>query len=183
MMSKLRPHEIAEEVGKNLVKIAVQEADASPEDALKLSYVASETCRTILFCQRLQEQEQGNSLLDDLGELLNATHHGLSKILQVSTPELDFIQNYLEEGKKKGRFDHENFKCFGSRMMGGGFGGCVLCLVSVKNGTEDIEAFMRESQDFMPVFGKKFFNKEADGEKFDGVWYDVMVGGGATLIV
>ena len=67
------------------------------------------------------------------GALLNATHQGLSASYGVSTPELDFIQDWLlqqcgcpdlvAKGKGKGVW------CYGARMMGGGFGGCVLALV------------------------------------------------------
>lgn len=185
-----RPAEIADEIGKKLMRIAIDEAKASPEDALKLSYVAAETCRTVLFCSLLvseNEDDDNNSDLEEqLGELMNGTHEGLSKILNVSTPELDFIHEYLEKRENMNRVSKEfgDVRCFGSRMMGGGFGGCVLCLVKSKNGSESIQKFMAESADFMPVFGKKFFPmNEEKRENFEGVWYDVLTGGGASLLM
>ena len=48
------------------------------------------------------------------------THEGLSKLYEVSCPELDFL---VSEAKK---LDY----VAGSRMMGGGFGGCTINLVS-----------------------------------------------------
>jgi galactokinase len=47
------------------------------------------------------------------------THEGLSKLYDVSCPELDFL---VDEAK--------NYSAImGSRLMGGGFGGCTINLV------------------------------------------------------
>ncbi len=74
------------------------------------------------------------------GQLLNASHRGLRYEYEVSCDELnhfaDFAQNY--EG------------VFGARMMGGGFGGCVICLVS----EEIADAFGAEaSEQYHATFG------------------------------
>ncbi len=57
------------------------------------------------------------------GQLLFASHHGLQYLYEVSCSELDFL---VERAKK-----HK--AVIGSRMMGGGFGGCTLNLIR-KNG-------------------------------------------------
>ena len=49
-----------------------------------------------------------------------ASHEGLSKLYEVSCAELDFL---VEESKK---FE----SVIGARMMGGGFGGCTINIVS-----------------------------------------------------
>lgn len=54
-----------------------------------------------------------------LGSLMSETHRGLSQDYEVSCPELDFL---VAEAKK-------NEAIFGSRMMGGGFGGCSINLI------------------------------------------------------
>jgi galactokinase len=54
-----------------------------------------------------------------MGELMYETHKGLSTNYNVSCKELDFL---VDETKKM------DF-VFGSRMMGGGFGGCTISLV------------------------------------------------------
>ena len=51
------------------------------------------------------------------------THEGLSKNYEVSCDELDF----LVEATKSMDF------VYGSRMMGGGFGGCTINLVEQQN--------------------------------------------------
>ena len=60
-----------------------------------------------------------------LGALMYETHDGLSKEYEVSCDETDFLVNAV-------RFDEA---VTGSRMMGGGFGGCTINLV--KKGQED----------------------------------------------
>lgn len=55
---------------------------------------------------------------DQLGNLLYASHDGLSHMYEVSCAELDWLVNYTLE---KDEF-------LGARMMGGGFGGCTINL-------------------------------------------------------
>ena len=57
--------------------------------------------------------------LQSLGELLYQTHEGLSSDYQVSCPELDFL---VQQTKAMAGVS-------GSRMMGGGFGGCTINLI------------------------------------------------------
>lgn len=60
-----------------------------------------------------------------LGELMFATHDGLSKEYDVSCEETDFLVDAVRNDDK----------VLGSRMMGGGFGGCTINLVA--KGYED----------------------------------------------
>ncbi len=55
---------------------------------------------------------------DDFGAKMFATHDGLSQLYNVSTPELDFIVDAAKA------YDG----VVGARLMGGGFGGCVIHL-------------------------------------------------------
>lgn len=54
----------------------------------------------------------------ELGSLLNQTHVGLRDLYEVSCEEIDFLQTQLLQ----------NPGILGARMMGGGFGGCLLVL-------------------------------------------------------
>jgi galactokinase len=65
-------------------------------------------------CEYLKE---GN--LKALGQLLYATHDGLSHDYEVSCFELDFLVESIKE----------NEHVLGARMMGGGFGGCTLNII------------------------------------------------------
>jgi galactokinase len=75
-----------------------------------------------------------------LGKLMYETHHGLSAAYEVSCPELDFLVAAAQKEES----------VIGSRMMGGGFGGCSINLV--EKGTEDrlIETI---SQQYRSAFG------------------------------
>jgi galactokinase len=48
-----------------------------------------------------------------------ATHEGLSKLYEVSCPELDFLVAEVSTNKN----------VLGARMMGGGFGGCTINII------------------------------------------------------
>ncbi|WP_192349280.1 galactokinase [Algoriphagus sp. Y33] len=78
------------------------------------------------------------------GNLLKASHRSLSKDFEVSCPELDFLaeQSWILPG------------VIGSRMMGGGFGGCTINLVS----NAQLEYFKSE---MFSVY-KQSFKIEAD---------------------
>ncbi len=80
----------------------------------RATYVAEEEKRTIHASIVLQ-----NGDLIKFGELMYASHEGLSKKYHVSCPELDFLVDYSKK--------HNSV--IGSRMMGGGFGGCTINLI------------------------------------------------------
>jgi galactokinase len=87
---------------------------------IKCQYVVKEIERT--------QQAAGFLKAGDLiafGNLMYETHWGLSQAYDVSCEELDFLVAMGEEDKSK---------IIGSRMMGGGFGGCTINLIA--NGHE-----------------------------------------------
>ena len=75
----------------------------------------------ITECNRVHEAAKAlkSGDLMNFGTLLNASHQSLSKDFEVSCPELDYLaeKSWELEG------------VLGSRMMGGGFGGCTINLV------------------------------------------------------
>lgn len=54
----------------------------------------------------------------ELGSCINQTHEGLRDLYEVSCEEMDHLQSQLLQ----------NSSILGARMMGGGFGGCLLVL-------------------------------------------------------
>ncbi|GGH77200.1 galactokinase [Filimonas zeae] len=80
--------------------------------------------RCLFVTQEIQRTQKAAVLLQDhklkeFGQLMFATHEGLSKLYDVSCPELDFL---VEQAK-------EHPAIVGSRLMGGGFGGCTINIV------------------------------------------------------
>jgi galactokinase len=95
--------------------------DALGTDALvKARFVVREMQRVQAAVKCMQDARWA-----DFGKLLSQTHWALSTEYEVSCEELDFL--VLEAEEEKG--------VIGSRMMGGGFGGCTLNLV--ENGRVD----------------------------------------------
>lgn len=75
-----------------------------------------------------------------LGKLMSETHQGLSKEYEVSCDEIDFLVDAVTNEKS----------VLGSRMMGGGFGGCSINLVEKGSENELIE---RISKQYRAAFG------------------------------
>jgi galactokinase len=57
--------------------------------------------------------------LQAFGKLMSLSHYGLRDLYEVSCKELDFLV----------KFSEEKDYIYGSRMMGGGFGGCTINLI------------------------------------------------------
>ena len=86
----------------------------SEEDALRAFYVIGERDRVLTVCDALEKGDY-----ETVGQMMYKTHEGLSKEYEVSCEELDFLNDVArEEGVT------------GSRIMGGGFGGCTINLVA-----------------------------------------------------
>ena len=66
------------------------------------------------------------------GNLMYQTHDGLSKLYEVSCEELDFLKDLA----------FESGLVTGSRMMGGGFGGCTINLIK----KEHTESFIQKAE-------------------------------------
>ncbi|MDC6365897.1 galactokinase [Muricauda sp. AC10] len=80
----------------------------------RCSYVVEENSRVLEAVQAIRRTD-----LEAFGQLLYKTHEGLSQKYEVSCPELDFLVDFSKQWKE----------VLGSRMMGGGFGGCTLNIV------------------------------------------------------
>lgn len=80
----------------------------------RCSYVLEENQRVLEAAEALQ-----NNDLARVGALLYESHEGQRKKYEVSCPELDFLVEFSKVDRA----------ILGSRMMGGGFGGCTLNLI------------------------------------------------------
>ncbi len=118
----------------------------------RVHFVVKEINRVIKACEAL---DKGN--IELLGELLFETHYGLSQEYEVSCEELDML---VDTAKK-------DEAIIGSRLMGGGFGGCTINLV--KKGHEN-EVKRKFSKLYLDTFGIEL--------KF----YDVKISNGTTLL-
>ncbi|ROS90265.1 galactokinase [uncultured Duncaniella sp.] len=88
-------------------------ADISAEDYMRARFVIGEKERVLGVCDSLNRGD-----IATVGRLMYETHEGLSKDYEVSCEELDFLNDVAKE-----------CGVTGSRIMGGGFGGCTINLV------------------------------------------------------
>ncbi|MBQ8335718.1 MAG: galactokinase [Tidjanibacter sp.] len=114
----------------------------SEEDYMRALYVIGEEQRVLDVCAAL---EQGD--LETVGARMYETHWGMSKDYEVSCEELDFLAEVAKECGVSG-----------SRIMGGGFGGCTINLVKeelydnfIKTATEKFAAKYGHEPKVYPV--------------------------------
>jgi len=114
-------------------------------------YAVKEIKRVILACAALDKGD-----IATLGKLMFETHDGLSKDYEVSCEELDYLVDLAKAEEV----------VIGSRLMGGGFGGCTITLV--KKGSEEA---IKEK--FTKLYLEKF--------NIDLKIYDVKISNGTSL--
>ena len=116
----------------------------------RCKYVIEEIARMEAACDHLLAGE-----IDAFGARMYETHKGLSELYEVSCAELDCI---VENCKKEKDI-------VGARMMGGGFGGCVIALVQTTN-VEDV--YNRINTAYQNTFGRnmgKYLMQIGDGTR------------------
>jgi galactokinase len=126
--------------------------EITAEDYLRAKYVIEEKQRVLDVCDALKAGD-----CETVGRKMYETHAGLSKDYEVSCEELDYLNDIAKE-----------CGVTGSRIMGGGFGGCTINLV--KN----------EKYDNFIETAKKKFNEKYGHEP---VVYPVVISDGAHRVV
>lgn len=123
----------------------------SGEDYMRAEYVIGEVGRVMDVCGALEKGDY-----ETVGERMYETHRGMSELYEVSCEELDFLNDTAR-------------RCgvTGSRVMGGGFGGCTINLV--KEGLYD---------GFVKTAVSEFKEKFGHEPKI----YDVVISDGARRI-
>ena len=121
------------------------------EDFLRAEYVIGEVQRVLDVCDALERGDY-----EIAGEMMYQTHFGLSRLYEVSCEELDFLNKLARK-----------MDVTGSRVMGGGFGGCTINLV--KKELYD---------DFVKAATEQFTAKFGHAPKI----YDVVISDGARMV-
>ena len=121
------------------------------EDFIRAEYVIGEVQRVLDVCDALERGDY-----ETVGEMMYQTHFGLSRLYEVSCEELDFLNRLARK-----------MDVTGSRVMGGGFGGCTINLVK----DELYEPFVSEAK-------KRFAEKFGHEPKI----YDVVISDGARKL-
>ncbi|HCB88715.1 MAG TPA: galactokinase [Porphyromonadaceae bacterium] len=125
--------------------------EISEEDYMRAEYVIEETQRVRDVSDALERGDY-----ETVGAKMYETHHGMSKLYEVSCEELDFLNDVAKE-----------HGVTGSRVMGGGFGGCTINLVK----DELYDSFIADAK-------LKFKEKYGHEPKV----YDVVISDGARKL-
>ena len=97
----------------NFDQLESVKAELNEEDFKRARYVLGEKERVLAVCDALERDDYAT-----VGQKMFETHEGLSKDYDVSCEELDYLNDIAKE-----------CGIAGSRIMGGGFGGCTINLV------------------------------------------------------
>ena len=125
--------------------------EITDEEYRRARYVIGEVARVLAVCDALQKDDY-----ETVGQMMYETHYGLSKEYEVSCEELDYLNDIAkEEGVT------------GSRIMGGGFGGCTINLIA-----DELAA------NFKKVVKSKFKAKYGK----EPIVIDVVIGDGARKL-
>ena len=125
--------------------------DITAEDYFRAKFVIEEKERVLAVCEALNAGDY-----ETVGRKMYETHRGLSDDYEVSCEELDFLNDIARE-----------CGVTGSRIMGGGFGGCTINLVKKD---------LREK--FIETAKTKFNEKYGNEPKV----YPVVISDGARLV-
>ena len=125
---------VAKRLGIDTLRDATMEmldairTDITAEDYFRAKFVIEEKDRVLAVCDALNAGDY-----ETVGRKMYETHRGLSKDYEVSCEELDFLNDIAKE-----------CGVTGSRIMGGGFGGCTINLVRKELRDKFVETACRE---------------------------------------
>ena len=125
--------------------------ELSDEDYRRARFVIGEKERVLDVCDALEAGDY-----ERVGRDMYATHHGLSRDYEVSCEELDFLNDLASKSGVTG-----------SRIMGGGFGGCTINLVR-----DDIADRFKDT--VRAGYGARY--------GFEPKFYDVVISDGARRL-
>ena len=159
---RLQCEHVAEIIGKihlevkslrdaNMEMLEEVKGEITGDEYKRARYVIGEVERVLAVCEALK--------IDDyemVGKMMYETHYGLSKEYEVSCEELDYLNDIAKETGVTG-----------SRIMGGGFGGCTINLVA-----EELVS------NFKKVVKEKFAEKYGK----EPIIIDVVIGDGARKL-
>ncbi len=119
--------------GATMEQLEAVKDQISEEDYMRARYVIGEEQRVLDVCDALEKGDY-----ETVGARMYETHWGMAKDYEVSCEELDFLATVAKE-----------CGVTGSRIMGGGFGGCTINLVKA----ELYDAFIEKAK---AAFAEKY---------------------------
>ncbi len=94
-----------------------------------------------------------NNQLEAFGKLMFETQKGLSELYEVSCPELDFL---VDKAKQYPGI-------IGSRVMGGGFGGCTINLIKKQDWAQVVQEITNQYKQQFKIEAEVYEVATSDG--------------------
>lgn len=134
----------AKEISGTITSLRDMDLDILEKIKSEISKEVYNRCRYVI--EENERVLQASAFLDkddlkSFGKLMYKTHHGLSELYEVSCEELDWLVDQTQGLDL----------VLGSRMMGGGFGGCTINIIH-KDHIEDFQD--KIASEFQKKFGK-----------------------------
>lgn len=124
-------------------------------DAIRVQHVVHETNRVKLAIESLKSND-----IHKFGKLMVESHHSLRDLYEVSTPELDLLVSTAM--KLEG--------CYGSRLTGAGFGGCIISIVDKNKVKEFVRNLEQEYFKTTKIKPETYVCEASDGVSVR--WHD-----------
>ena len=121
----------------------------SEEDFKRATYAIQENERLVATCEALKAGDY-----ETVGKNIFETHKGMSELYEVSTPEIDYLNEVAKE-----------CGVTGSRIMGGGFGGCTINLVPENKYDAFIETVVKKYKEKFGLDAKVYPVKISNGSR------------------
>lgn len=122
----------------------------NPKDFQRANYVLDENQRVLLTRQALQEER-----LATVGQYLYQSQQGMQYEYEITIPEIDLLVDLTKPLPE----------VIGSRLVGGGFGGCTISLVQTDKIDEVIEKITTAYYQQTKIQPEAYELKPADGVK------------------
>lgn len=113
-------------------------------------YVVEEIARAKKAAELLQQDN-----IVEFGKLMYATHDGLSKLYEVSCTELDYLVDLAKKDNN----------VIGSRLMGGGFGGCTINIIKEEGIDQFIKATIEAYKQQFNIDAEAYVVSTAEGTR------------------
>lgn len=140
---------------KSFREVGIEQLEGAKTDMEEKVYncclfVIQEIARTQEAAKLLQQDD-----ITGFGKKMYEAHEGLSKLYEVSCEELDYL---VELAKKYPA-------AIGSRMMGGGFGGCTINIVKEEGIDNFIEEVTRDYHQQFNIVPEVYIVESGDGTR------------------
>lgn len=150
-------HTAAEKLGvASLREVSREQLEAGKERLTDQQYrrarhVVGEIERTVAAANAIEKGDY-----ETLGQLMYASHQSLRDDFEVSCPELDILVEIAQKIGLTGGV-------YGSRMTGGGFGGCTVSLIQTAKMNEIIDTLRKEYLQQTQIEPEMFVTRPAQG--------------------